>query len=92
MNYIGRDKNGNKLQIGDICIFKLKNELYEGMIVYDEESYAFAFEMKNDSFPILLMYKADFESIERIINVMETNVNDEYEFYRKIYNRKKLMG
>lgn len=38
MNYIGIDGKGNKLQIGDICTFKLKNELYEGMIVYDEET------------------------------------------------------
>lgn len=87
MNNIGIDRKGNELQIGDICTFKLKNEKYEGMIVYDEESYAFAFEMKNDSFPMLLMYKADFESIEKIINVMSTKLNDEYEFYRKIYNK-----
>lgn len=87
MDNIGIDGNGNKLQLGDICIFKLKNEKYEGMIVYDEESYAFAFEMKNDSFPMLLMYKADFESIERIMNVTETKLNDKYEFYRSVYNK-----
>lgn len=88
MNYIGIDIHGNKLQVGDICTFKFKNEKYEGIIMYDEESYAFAFEMKNDSFPRLLMYKADFESIERIINVMSTQLYDEkYEFYRKCYNK-----
>lgn len=87
MNNIGFDKNGNALQMGDICSFKLKKEKYEGMIVYDEVSYAFAFEMNNDSFPMLLMYKADFGSIEKIINVMSTKLNDKYEFYRKIYNK-----
>lgn len=87
MNNIGFDKNGNALQMGDICSFKLKKEKHEGMIVYDEESYAFAFEMKDNNFPMLLMCKADFGSIEKIINVMSTKVNDKYDFYREIYNK-----
>lgn len=88
MNYIGRDKDNKKLQIGDICNFKLDNKDYEGMIIYDEESFAFAFEMKDDSFPEILMSKIDYSSISKIINVNSTKLNDKYGFYRKIYNQK----
>ena len=86
-NYsVGNDKNGYELAFGDICKFKLEVDLeereYEGMIVYDEESFAYAFEMKDDNFPIVLMSKACLNSIEKIINVMATRLNDEYGFYR----------
>jgi hypothetical protein len=90
MFVIGKDKNGNALNLGDICKFKLETGLeekeYEGMIVYDEESFAFSFEMRDDNFPIVLMYKACLNSIERIINVWSTKTDDEYGFYREIYN------
>ena len=87
MNYIGKDKDNKKLQVGDICNFKIDNKDYEGIIIYDEESYAFAFEMQSDCFPMVLMSKADFGSISKIINVSETKINDKYEFYRTIYNK-----
>lgn len=86
MNCIGFDAQGNKLQLGDICEFKFKNKDLEGIIIYDESSYAFAFEMKDDNFPMLLMKNANFDSIKKIINVTETKLDDEYEFYRRIYN------
>jgi hypothetical protein len=90
-NYcVGKDKNGYELNFGDICKFKLITngieKEYEGMIVYDEESFAYIFEMKDDNFPAVLMYKARINSIEKIINVMATKMNDEYGFYREIYN------
>ena len=91
--YIGNDKNGMELEIGDICKFELKigteQKEYEGMIIYDEDTFSYAFEMKDDNFPIILMQKAYLFTINKIINVTCT-VNEEYEFYRKVYENFKI--
>lgn len=85
MDYIGYDNNNNKLEIGDICSFKIDKIQYEGMIEYDESEFAFIFNMKDDNFPCVLMHKADLGSIKRIINVFSTKNGDEYEFYRNLF-------
>ena len=85
---IGNDKNGKALNIGDICKFELKigteQKEYEGIVVYDEETFSYAFEMKDDNFPTILMQKACISSIDKITGVMGTT-EKEYEFYRKIF-------
>lgn len=59
------------------------------MIVYNDSTYAFVFEMKDDNFPMILMKNADLFSIKRILNVTETKIGDEYEFYRRVHNNLK---
>jgi hypothetical protein len=55
------------------------------MIIYEEDYFAYAFEMLDDNFPVVLMSKADLGSIEKIINVLSTNINDPtYAEYRKL--------
>lgn len=55
------------------------------MVLYEEEDFAFAFEMLDNQFPCILMNKVDRDSIEKIVNVWETKVNeDKYEPYRKL--------
>lgn len=85
MSYVGFDKNNVKLQIGDICTFTIDKVKYEGMIMYDEDVFAYIFEMKDDKFPSVYMMKADLDSIEKIINVYSTVKNDEYGFYRDLF-------
>lgn len=87
MDYVGFDKNGAKLNIGDICSFNIDKEKYEGIIMYDEDVYAFVFEMKDDKFPAVYMLKADLDSIEKIINVYSTVRGDKYEFYRELFRK-----
>jgi len=89
MNHVGYGKKNVKLQIGDICIFTIDKVKYEGMIMYDEDVFAYVFEMKNDKFPSVYMLKTDLGSIEKIINVYSTKMDDEYGFYREIYNKNK---
>jgi hypothetical protein len=57
--------------------------------MYDEDVFAYVFEMKDDKFPSVYMLKADLDSIEKIINIYSTNMNDEYGFYREIYNKSR---
>ena len=84
---LGHDNKHQELSIGDICKFKIEDREYEGMVVYDEESFAYAFEMKDDKFPIVLMSIADLGSIEKIINVWSNQPNkDDYGFYRELVN------
>lgn len=54
---IGTDRYGHKLHCGDICKFEIKLQRHKcedkvkkmkGMIVYDEDSYAYAFETLDD--------------------------------------------
>lgn len=85
MEYIGYDNQQEKLKIGDICSFKINKINYEGIITYDESEFAFIFEMEDDKFPCVFMCKADLGSIKKIINVYSTKINDEYEFYRKLF-------
>ena len=85
---IGYDNKNQKLDCGDICKFTIDNKEYEGMIIYDEESFAYALEMKDDKFPIVLICKTDFNSIEKIISIWSTqNDKDRYEFYRELVNK-----
>jgi hypothetical protein len=79
INYVGLDKNGQKLDIGDICKFVLIEDPdhvdrfeREGMIDYDEDSFSFAFEMLDPQFPIVLMQYAKAGTIEKIVNVWHT--------------------
>lgn len=81
--YVGYDSKGNKLNVWDICKFKINKNKYEGIIVYDEDTYSYAFEMKDDNFPIILMKNCN--DIEKIISVTSTKIDDEYEFYRNLY-------
>jgi len=85
---VGLDKNNITLQIGDICKFIFNEKEYEGMINYDEEYFAFVFKMISDDFPVLFMGRADYLSIEKIISVWSTNINDKkYEKYRNIISK-----
>ena len=81
---IGKDNTGKELQCGDICDFEvrlqrrnnLKNdepEIMRGMIVYDEDSYAFAFETLDDFAPLLCMYTAEYGSIKKVYDVDKDN-------------------
>jgi len=85
---VGLDKNNIPLQIGDICKYTFNEKEYEGMINYDEEYFVFVFEMVSDDFPALFMNRADYLSIEKIISVWSTNINDKkYEKYRNIISK-----
>lgn len=86
---VGYDKNNKKLDWGDICKFTIDKKQYEGMIDYDEDCFAYTFEMKDDKFPCVLMSKADINSIEKIIGVWSTCPGeDDYDFYREIAKNK----
>jgi hypothetical protein len=86
---VGYDKTGQKLDWGDICKFTIEKKEYEGMIDYDEDVFAYVFDMKDDKFPCVLMSKVDLDSIERIINIWSTQPDkDNYDFYRDIARSK----
>ena len=89
MNYIGYDGEENKLQVGDICTFKIAGESFdrEGIIIYDDAEYAYCFEMQDGSFPVVLMNKTKLGTIKKIVSVWETKVNDErFKWYQEITN------
>lgn len=86
---VGYDNKGLKLNWGDICTFEIHGTEYEGMIIYDEEYFGYNFEMKDDHFPSVVMSKADYNSIEKIINVWSTNPGkDDFDFYRELAKNK----
>ena len=86
---VGYDKNGQKLNWGDICKFRIQDKEYEGMIDYSEDCFAYTFEMKDDKFPSVLMNVAERDSIEKIIYVWSTQPNkDDYGFYRELAKNK----
>lgn len=85
MDYIGYDKNGTKLQVGDICSFYIKDNIYEGIITYDYEEFAYTFEMNSDEFPSVLMRVADLRTIEKIANVHSTIMKDGYNWYKELF-------
>lgn len=90
MNYIGFDNKGNKLQIGDICRFKLDKVDMEGIISYDDTEFAYTFDINSEIYQRLVsiyMHRVDVGSIEKIINVYSTKNGDEFEFYRKLFIR-----
>lgn len=82
---LGHDSKGNELKVGDICRFNLigSDSTLEGMIVYDEEYFAYAFEMPDDRFPLINMYNC--RNIEKIISVLSTKKDDSFQFYRDIF-------
>lgn len=82
---VGYGKKAQKLNWGDICKFTIDKKEYEGMINYDEDVFAYVFDMKDEKFPCVLMSKADLDSIEKIIGVFATSPGkDDYDFYREI--------
>jgi len=90
MDYVGYGKQlgqNVKLQIGDICSFTIKDKLYEGMIMYDEDVFSFVFEMEDDKFPCVVMSGADLDSIVKICNVGSTVRFDRFEFFRETYGK-----
>lgn len=79
---IGEDAYGHKLQCGDICTFKInlqrskceeKVEEMKGMIIYDEDTYSFAFETLDTYAPVLLMSCVESESIEKLFESNSSN-------------------
>lgn len=89
MDYIGFGKNNEKLQIYDICAFKIDKKQYEGIITYDEDVFSFVFEMDNETLPAIFMSKVDYDSIEKVCGVMGTKLGDRFEFYRELYKNLK---
>lgn len=94
---VGIDRYGHKLQNGDICKFKIilqrpkceeKVEEMKGMIVYDEDTYSFAFETLDNYAPILLMNCAELRSIEKLFEANENNFDNipNGDKWREIYN------
>lgn len=94
---IGTDMYGRKLQCGDICSFEIKlgrpnreEEIEElkGMIVYDPDSYAYAFETLDDFAPILCMYCTEYESVEKLFEANADNFNNipNGDKWKEIYN------
>lgn len=80
---IGFDKLHQGLKIDDICKFEIEGVSYEGIISYDEQKFAYIFEMIDDQFPAIMMHLCS--NIERITNVWSTGINDStYEKYRKL--------
>jgi len=74
---IGKDKNGKILRIGDRCQFLVKKKGHiglipskyismEGTISYDEEYFAFVFDIEDEYQPCLFMKIAEYKSIERV--------------------------
>jgi len=90
MDYVGFGKQlgeNVKLQIGDICSFTIKDRLYEGMIMYDEDVFSYVFEMKSGNFPCVMMSVADLGSIAKICNIGSTVRFDRFEFFREVYGK-----
>lgn len=95
---IGKDKYGHHLHCGDICNFKVQLqrpkckpsvEEIQGMIVYDESSYAYAFITLDDYAPILCMYCIeDYHSIEKIFEANSDNFKNmpNGEQWKELYN------
>lgn len=78
---IGYDKNGEELDLLDLCSFTIDNKEYEGIIKYNENDYAYGFEMLDDRFPYVIMYRVDFGSIKRLYNLQQ--IRDSEELYLK---------
>lgn len=94
---IGQDRWGHNLLCGDVCKFKIKLqrpnqeeriEEMKGMIVYDADSYAYAFETLDNHAPFLCMYCAEENSIEKlfIANVDNFSSIPDGDKWRDIYN------
>lgn len=82
MEFIGCDRHGNKLKLGDRCRFKIVDEGHTVYNTYDEnhkkkaqehtgtivyDRYNFAYAFDIDNLPIeLLIWRVDTHSIEKI--------------------------
>lgn len=106
---IGTDSCGNSLKCGDICSFKIKLqrrkisenepnlenniETMLGMIIYDEDYFAFAFETLDNYAPVLLMERAELYSIKRIYEANYSNFNSmkQGDEWRDIYNNNLII-
>lgn len=95
---VGTDKFGHKIQCGDICSFKInlqrpnleeQVEELKGMIVYDEDTYSFAFETMDNHAPFLLMQCAELNSIEKLFEANECNFTNipDGEKWREIFEK-----
>lgn len=94
---IGTDSYGHKLQCGDICEFKIKERNEEireikGMIVYDEDSYAYAFETLDEYAPILCMCCV-YGDVRKLFEANEDNFNNIPDGYKwkEIYNNNLMV-
>lgn len=76
---VGEDVYGHKLQCGDICEFKInlqrpkceeKVEEMKGMIIYDKDTYSFAFETLNNYAPVLLMSCVSLKVSKNYLNLI----------------------
>lgn len=94
---IGEDAYGHKLQCGDICIFKInlqrakceeKVEEMKGMIIYDEDTYSFAFETLDSYAPVLLMSCVESKSIKKLFESNSSNFCDipDGDKWKEIFN------
>lgn len=99
---IGHDIHGHKLQCGDICNFKIrlqrpkneeKIEELRGMIIYDEDTYSYAFETLGNYAPILLMQCAEIGSIEKLFESNSINFNNipDGNNWKEIYNNNVMI-
>ena len=94
---VGIDRYGHKLQCGDICKFKInlqrpkceeQIEEMKGMIIYDEDTYSFAFETLDNYAPLLLMQCTELRSIEKLFEANLDNFNNipDGDKWKEIYN------
>ena len=100
---IGSDKKGHPLKCGDICKFNIKlqrrkstteqEEEMLGMIIYDPDSYAYAFETLDDYAPILCMYCAEYGSIEKLFEANHETFHKitDGDKWREIYNNNAMI-
>lgn len=99
---IGTDRYGHKLHCVDICKFEIKLQRHKcedkvkkmkGMIVYDEDSYAYAFETLDDFAPILCMYCAEYRTVEKLFEANIDNFNNipDGDKWREIYNNNVML-
>lgn len=95
---VGKDKNGYDLKCGDLCNFKVNLhrpgyegviETMKGMIVYDEDSYAFAFETLDSFARILLIHRVEEDSIEKMFEASVDNFKTipNGKSWKSIYNK-----
>lgn len=67
---VGHDINRQEIFVGDMCKFniQLSDGLKSmcGIVVYDEDSFAYAFETIDVNAPLLCMYAVEINSIEKL--------------------------
>lgn len=75
-NFVGYDSTGTKLNDGDLCTFKIDGVEKTGIICYDNASYAYCFDMEDDTFPSVYMHRADYGTIVKVMQIKDTNDYD----------------